>query len=43
LDEIHARVEKELAEAIEYADKSPLPDVADAREDIFTPFKFEEI
>ena len=37
LDEIHARVEKELARAIEYADKSPLPDVADARADIFTP------
>ena len=43
LDEIHARVEKELNEAIEYADKSPLPDPADARADIFTPFKFEEI
>ena len=43
LDELNARVEAELNEAIEYADKSPLPDPADARADIFTPFKFEEI
>lgn len=43
LDETNARVEKDLEEAIEFADKSPLPDPADARADIFTPFEFEEI
>jgi len=41
LEEIVARTEQELAEAIEYADRSPLPDPASARADIFTPFTLE--
>jgi pyruvate dehydrogenase E1 component alpha subunit len=43
LDEIRARVDEELTLAIEFADKSPLPDPGDARSDIFTPFRFEDL
>jgi len=43
LDEINNRVEQELKEAIEFAERSPLPDPADARADIFTPFELEAI
>ncbi len=38
LDEIEARVADELKAAIEFAEKSPLPDPAEACTDIFTPF-----
>jgi acetoin:2,6-dichlorophenolindophenol oxidoreductase subunit alpha len=43
LDEINNRVEQELIEAIEFAERSPLPDPADARADIYTPFELEAI
>lgn len=43
LDEINNRVEQELKEAIEFAEQSPLPDPADARADIYTPFELEAI
>jgi pyruvate dehydrogenase E1 component alpha subunit len=36
LKSIDARVEAELLEAVEFADKSPLPDVSEARHGIFT-------
>jgi len=38
LEMLDAEVEQELKEAIEFAEKSPPPDPADARTDIFTPF-----
>lgn len=41
MDEIDARTAQELAEAVEFAEQSPLPDPADARADIFTPFVLE--
>jgi histidinol dehydrogenase len=37
------QVSEELKEAIEFAERSPLPDPADARADIFTPFELEAI
>lgn len=43
LDEINARVEEELEDAIKFAEQSPHPDPADARADIFTPFEWEAI
>lgn len=41
LDEIDASTMAELKAAIEFAEQSPLPDPADARSDIFTPFEME--
>jgi pyruvate dehydrogenase E1 component alpha subunit len=41
LDEIDARIEGELGQAITFAEESPLPDPADARSDIFTPLPAE--
>jgi pyruvate dehydrogenase E1 component alpha subunit len=38
IQEIDQRVESELKEAVAFAEKSPLPDPAEARSDIFTPF-----
>jgi len=43
LDEINARVEKELEEAITFAEQSPHPKPEDARADIYTPFELEAI
>jgi pyruvate dehydrogenase E1 component alpha subunit len=42
LDEIAERVEKELSEAIQYAESSPAPEPSEATTDIFTPFAMEE-
>lgn len=41
LDEIRAEVEDELEGAIQFAKAGPLPDPAEARTDIFTPFTME--
>jgi len=41
LDEIDAPIIAELKVAIEFAEQSPLPDPANARSDIFTPFEME--
>jgi acetoin:2,6-dichlorophenolindophenol oxidoreductase subunit alpha len=38
MDEIETQTLQELKEAVEFAEKSPLPDPADALSDIFTPF-----
>ena len=38
MDEIETQTLQELKEAVEFAEKSPLPDPADALTDIFTPF-----
>lgn len=43
LEEIGAEVEGELAQAIRFAEESPLPDPLDAQSDIFSPFRFEDI
>jgi pyruvate dehydrogenase E1 component alpha subunit len=43
LDVVNARVAQELEEAIEFAERSPHPDPADARADIFTPFEWEAL
>ena len=43
MDAVNTRVENELNEAIEFAEQSPLPDPAEARADIFTPFELEAI
>jgi TPP-dependent pyruvate/acetoin dehydrogenase alpha subunit len=39
--EIDARIDQELKEAIAFAEESPLPDLAEARSDIFTPLAAE--
>jgi pyruvate dehydrogenase E1 component alpha subunit len=41
LDEIDARIEDELGQAVAFAEASPLPDPADARSDLFTPLPAE--
>jgi pyruvate dehydrogenase E1 component alpha subunit len=41
LQQLEAEVEKELSQAIEFAEKSPPPDPIEARADIFTPFDEE--
>jgi pyruvate dehydrogenase E1 component alpha subunit len=40
-EEIDARIDQELKDAIAFAEESPLPDPADARSDIFTPLPAE--
>lgn len=41
IEEIDAGIEQELKEAVDFAEKSPLPDPAEARSDIFTPLPAE--
>jgi len=41
LEEIDARIDQELEEAVAFAEGSPLPDPAEARSDIFTPLPAE--
>ena len=41
LEEIDARIDQELGEAIDFAEESPLPDPAEASSDIFTPLPAE--
>jgi TPP-dependent pyruvate/acetoin dehydrogenase alpha subunit len=41
LEQLYAEVEQELEQAIDFAEKSPPPDPAEARSDIFTPFEEE--
>jgi pyruvate dehydrogenase E1 component alpha subunit len=43
MDEVERQTLQELKEAVEFAEKSPLPDPADAQTDIFTPFSFGEM
>jgi pyruvate dehydrogenase E1 component alpha subunit len=43
IDEIDSQVQRELEEAIDFADKSPLPRREDALSDIYTPFDFKEL
>lgn len=41
IEEIDARIDQELKEAVAFAEESPLPDPAQARSDIFTPLPAE--
>jgi TPP-dependent pyruvate/acetoin dehydrogenase alpha subunit len=41
IDDIDARIDQELKEAVAFAEESPLPDPAQARSDIFTPLPTE--
>jgi len=41
IEEIDARIDQELKEAVAFAEESPLPDPAEARSDIFTPLPAE--
>jgi pyruvate dehydrogenase E1 component alpha subunit len=41
IEEIDARIDQELKEAVAFAEKSPLPDPAEASSDIFTPLPAE--
>jgi TPP-dependent pyruvate/acetoin dehydrogenase alpha subunit len=41
IDDIEARIDLELKEAVSFAEESPLPDPAQARFDIFTPLPAE--
>jgi TPP-dependent pyruvate/acetoin dehydrogenase alpha subunit len=41
IDDIEARIDLELKEAVSFAEESPLPDPAQARSDIFTPLPAE--
>jgi pyruvate dehydrogenase E1 component alpha subunit len=40
-EEIDARIDQELKDAVAFAEESPLPDPAEARSDIFTPLPAE--
>jgi pyruvate dehydrogenase E1 component alpha subunit len=41
IEEIDARIDQELKDAVAFAEESPLPDPAEARSDIFTPLPAE--
>jgi TPP-dependent pyruvate/acetoin dehydrogenase alpha subunit len=41
IEEMNARIDQELKEAIAFAEESPLPDPGEARSDIFTPLPVE--
>ncbi len=41
IEEIEARIEEELEQAVIFAEESPLPDPTEARSDIFTPLPVE--
>jgi TPP-dependent pyruvate/acetoin dehydrogenase alpha subunit len=41
IEEIEARIEEELEQAVVFAEESPLPDPTEARSDIFTPLPAE--